>query len=203
MTRCCFLCLVGYLLINFYCGCSNSSHNSKEQGLTDATTKANPIIIKKNFDSLMLVDKNIQLEFYEELLEDKAFVDILEHSNLYFKDAMALLSVGHFTPAQAEICICAMQNLSVNDYVKFCKLYMSLYKRGKLSEQIIEDVISPDFLKKRIIIYNYDNPDVKALLESIRDDKTFPNKDFKKYIQNDILSGKAEKDLKAFDQGNE
>jgi hypothetical protein len=151
----------------------------------------------------MLVDKNIQLEFYEELLEDKAFVDILEHSNLYFKDAMALLSVGHFTPAQAEICICAMQNLSVNDYVKFCKLYMSLYKRGKLSEQIIEDVISPDFLKKRIIIYNYDNPDVKALLESIRDDKTFPNKDFKKYIQNDILSGKAEKDLKAFDQGNE
>ena len=125
----------------------------------------------------MSADKNLELDYYEELLNDKAFVDIFEHSAFYLNDAKAFLSNGYFSAMQVEICICAMQNLDGKHYIDFCKFCYSLYNQNKITSRVLEDAMGPDFLKKRIIIDNYYNPDVIALLDNLKNDRKM-GKDF-------------------------
>jgi hypothetical protein len=80
-----------------------------------------------------------------------------------------------------------MQNLKVNDYVKFCSTYAGLYDGKKIKEPMLETAISPNFLNKKIITENYTNPGVIALLQSIRS-KHGISTEFKKLIDG-TLSG--------------
>src|SRR5260221_6351027 len=150
--------------MSLYFGCSNNQSNEKHTS-NKGFSKVN--YHKKNFDSLMSADKNLELDYYEELLNDKVFVDIFEHSALYLNYAKAFLSNDHFNPMQVEICICAMQNLDGKHYIDLCKFCYSLYNQNKITSRVLEDAIGPDFLKKRIIIDNYNNPDVIALLDDL------------------------------------
>jgi len=177
-----------------YSSCSNTDQRNEKQASND--TKNDATYHKKNFDSLMSVDKNLHLDYYEELLNDKAFVSIYEHSSLYLNDAIAFLSKNNFNTMQAEVCICAMQNLDAKHYIGFCKFYLSLYENKRIVAGVLQDAILTDFLKKRIIIDNYTNPDVISLLNGLKNDKNM-TKDFRRDIP-DILSGKAKKDLDDF-----
>jgi hypothetical protein len=179
-------------------GCSNNNQNNQKQ-LSPARSDAH--YHKIDFVNFIDKRKKDSLDFYEELLADKAFLNILDHSEFYRNDVMSFLGKKSFNNMQVAICICAMQNLNANEYVDLCNLILSLYNDNKLPEGILEDAISPDFLRKRIIIYNYNNPRVIKLLKNIEDNKKISNKDFKKYLP-DILSGKSSKELKEFDENN-
>ena len=81
-----------------------------------------------------------------------------------------------------------MQSLSVPDYVNFCGICVSLYNNGKLTEQLLEQVIAPDFLKKNILAENYKNPDVIKLLNKLHNIRNLPKE--LKEITEEILAGK-------------
>jgi hypothetical protein len=192
------LAFFSFTIITLCQGCSNNSSNNQEQ-LSPA--KLYPNYHKIDFVNFIDKQKNDSLDFYEELLGNKAFVNILEHGEFYRNDVMTFLGKGNFNNMQVGICICAMQNLNVNDYVNLCDLILSLYNNNKLPEGILQDAICPNFLRKRIIINNFDNHRVIYLLTSIENNKKVTNKDFKKWLP-DILSGKSAKELKEFDENN-
>jgi len=179
-------------------GCLNNNQNSQKQL---SSPISDPNYQKIDFISFIDKRKNDTLDFYEALLADKAFVNILEHGEFYRNDVMTFLGKGNFNNMQVGICICAMQNLNMNDYVNLCNLILSLYNDNKVPEGILQDAISPNFLRKRIIINNYNNPRAINLLKSIERNKKVSNKDFRKWLPN-ILSGKSSKELKEFDENN-
>ncbi len=193
-----FIVFFSFTMIAVNQGCSNNSQNSQKHLVP---VKLDPHYHKIDFASFIDKRKNDTLDFYEALLADKAFVNIMEHGEFYRNDVMTFLDKGNFNNMQVAICICAMQNLNVDDYVKLCNLILSLYNDNKLPEGILQDAISPEFLRKRIIINNYNNPRVINLLKSIENNKKVSNKDFRKWLP-DILSGKSSKELKEFDENN-
>lgn len=187
-----------FMILALNQGCSNNKQNSQKQLVP---VRLDPHYHKIDFIGFIDKRKNDTLDFYEEMLGDKAFVNIMEHGEFYRNDVMTFLSKGNFNNTQVGICICAMQNLNVDDYVNLCDLILSLYNDNKLPEGILQDAVSPDFLRKRIIINNYGNPRVINLLKSIENNKKVSNKDFRKWLPN-ILSGKSSKELKEFDENN-
>jgi hypothetical protein len=81
-----------------------------------------------------------------------------------------------------------MQNLSVVDYVTFCRFYLKLYQDNRISEGMLKQAIFPNFLEKRIIEESYDEPHVIGLLNKIKNDKMI-SEGFKNEIKS-VLSGK-------------
>jgi hypothetical protein len=151
---------------------------------------------KKNFDSLMnVVVKTFPpngLDFSEGLLSSNAFVEIFEHSSIYFDDVTKLLTTERFNDLQASYCIYAMQNLTVTKYVELSRIYLRLYDEKKISEGMLNLLVTPNFLQKRIILENYTRADVEDILKTIS--KKNISIQFKETIKT-ILSGKYAKDL--------
>jgi hypothetical protein len=113
------------------------------------------------------------------------------------EDAIAFLSGEHINNTQQMVCLCAMQKLSKEDYVRFCNHLLILYDQIKVSEHTLEAAIMtpPSFPHNRIIVDNYRDPNVIKLLKNIEEDKKV-KKEIKEYVSN-ILSGKAKKDLES------
>ncbi|HZX59714.1 MAG TPA: hypothetical protein VFE54_13350, partial [Mucilaginibacter sp.] len=124
---------------------------------------------------------------YKGLLLDKAFLEIFEHSPSYFDDATKLLSKQNVTDNQAIICVLAMQNLNLDDYVKLCYFYIKLNDCNNISDDTIERLIL-GYLDIHIISENYNDPKVIAVLNAFKNDrKTSPT--VKNVIEN-ILARK-------------
>lgn len=192
-----------FLLLVAFCYSCSTDHcdcaDTRAKTFKSHLKIAGPDYHKINFNKFIDVQKNRTLEFHnEEILTDTAFVNVFEHSPVYFDDAMKFLQAGHFNAMQAHVCILAMQNLPVNDYVKLCDLYLSLFNQHKIAEGMLESAIMPNFLNIRVITNNYCDPKVKALLTSIINNKNVSKKEFKNYLS-DILSGKACRELLEFD----
>ena len=179
-----------------YYSCSNNKNQVK-----NASSSKQQVSIYHKIDFIKFIEarKNDSLDFREELLENKDFVNIFEHGKYYFDDFLSFLGTGKFNAMQVSICICAMQNLDLDHYVILCNLILSLRNQNKVSDGIVELTISPDFLHKRIIIDNYDNPNVIKLIQSIKNNKIISDKDLLNFLPN-ILSGKSSKELKEFDE---
>ncbi len=185
------------LLLIFCFSCSNN-HKSTVKTASAKSLSAN--YCKIHFDSLMAVYKNIELDWYGELLADKGFAGVYEHGDLYEDDAVSFLSQGHAIVMQEVICLCTMQRLSTAAYVRFCNRLLLLYNQNKINAYTLEYAITspPSFPHNRIIINNYNNPEVIKLLKSLQNDEKITRKEIKAYIP-DILSGKAKEDMDSSD----
>jgi hypothetical protein len=157
-----------------------------------------PINQKNNFDiSIKIIDITIGdsgLDYHEEILTDSNFLILFEHSNAYKEDAIRYLRNSEHTSQQLLICILAMQNLEINDYIDFCEAFTMLYEKGNIPEWVLIVLISPNFLKKHVIIENYSNPKVIKLLERINNYSS-ASKELKQNVT-EILSGQAWNELK-------
>jgi hypothetical protein len=101
-------------------GCSDKP-SAKQQSPLSATDYH-----KIDFIKFISERKNDTVDFYEGFLLDKEFVNVFEHGEFYKNDVNEFLNAGHFTYPQIAVCICAMQNLDVTDYVKLCNIVLSL-----------------------------------------------------------------------------
>lgn len=179
---------------------SDCSDRQKEQKNANVFEPENPTdsnYQKKNFDNLIVaIDKEIgtNLDRSEELLGNKKFVEIYDHSSVYLQDAIKFLLTDTLSGWRPFVCILAMQNLSVNDYTKFCNVLAELYEKDKIKEGMLQEAITPNFLEKRIIIKNYADPDVIKLLQRIQNNKKV-SKEFNDRIEG-ILSGTYLRDIK-------
>ena len=111
-----FIICIGY-------GCTGN--NQKPQKKSSSKT-ADPNYRKINFEKFIAEQKDDSLDFYGELLGDKKFVNVFEHSSFYLNDVTLFLNKGNYNSMQVCICICAMQNLDVHDYVRFCTYLLSI-----------------------------------------------------------------------------
>jgi len=193
--------LVSIILTINLCGCSNNNQSHKKTSSLEKSGAADLNYKEKNFDSLLKVNAHLDLTYYGELLNDKAFIDVMQHDSLYLGDAITFLTNNNFTQDQVAVCLCAMQYLKPDDYVKFCKLMLGLYDENKITHfALVEYAIwgPPGFLKNnRIVVNNYKNPEVIDLLRSIENDRKVPG-EIRKQIP-DILSGKTMEDLQDFE----
>ena len=73
---------------------------------------------------------------------------------------------------------------------------INLFEKDKISELQLENSIDPNFGKIRVIIKNYDTPEVKRLLNKIKNGKKISLK-FNSHI-NQILSGHEWRTIKKF-----
>ena len=129
---------------------------------------------KKNFDSTVIkIEKDLDssLTYDEELLYLPDFVDLYKHDSIYLDDAIQSLTREKLTGWKMYIAYYAMQNLDINDYLKYCKTYIDLFDQGKINEAWVEAAVMPHFLKYRIIAKNYKNPQVKELLTNLIEDR--------------------------------
>jgi hypothetical protein len=187
-----YLCLTTLALTQ---ACSN---NSRTQS---STKKPKTVYHKIDFNAFIGKHKNDSLDYYEALLSNKEFVNVLEHGEYYKDEVNTFLKRGEFTNMQVAVCICAMQNLKVNDYVKLCTIILTLYNNNELPEKLLEHAIDPDFLRKHILAYHYKEPCVTSLIKSIENDPKVTDKDLRAWLP-DVLSGKSAKDLHQFEKEN-
>jgi hypothetical protein len=184
--------LIAISCTNFSIGCSGSNPSSKIKGdagdklmIMDSNYK------KSGYDTTILVieRKAVNNVSWDELFGIKEFKDLYEHSPFYIDDAIELLGRDNFTLTSKKISINSMQRLSIEDYTRFCNECKSLYDKGKITEDILEWAINPNFSNRHLIVRNYEDASVIKLLESIKNDPKISTT-FKKSIDN-ILSGKA------------
>jgi hypothetical protein len=126
---------------------------------------------KMNFDSLLnLIQKQmpIELDVNEQFLLNKSFAEIFEHGTCYVDDAVHTLKEESITKDRAGICLLAMQNISVDDYLKIGDAYLELFTKDKIPEPMLQTYLFPGILDKNILLDNYDNRDVIALLTRIK-----------------------------------
>ena len=181
---------VVYVVISFFMimlfSCSHKNDKRKEK----ISSIKNLNYQKKNFDSLMtvIIDKfSSGLDFSEALLTNKAFLEIYDHAPNYLDDVIQKLTAQRFSVEEASYSIYAMQNLSTSDYCKLCRVYVSLFREKRISEGMLESVITPNFLGKKIIAENYQKADVRLVLIDIQTNCKISN-EFNKIIGK-ILAG--------------
>ena len=139
---------------------------------------------KKNFDTLLrAVAKQVPAEMDEldQYMESDAFEEIFDHGSSYFPDVKKLLMSHHFTDTQAFICVLAMQNLGVDDYVELGNMYLTLYNDHLISEGTLEAVIIPNFLSINILKDNKYDPKVITFLDAVHHAKI--STDFKDIVE--------------------
>lgn len=161
------------ILSLLFCNCG-----SKNEQLQDEKPYAYDPNYKKLDFRKFIKDNDGPLDTYNELLVNKEFTNILEHGRYYFSDVLSLLNSDHLTPGQVAVSVCAVQNLNVHDYVKLCNVILYKYDEGKLPFGTLEHAISPNFWIKRIIINNYENTEVIALINKIQHDKKITDSNF-------------------------
>ena len=124
---------------------------------------------------------------WEALFADTSFVNLCEHSLDYVDSAIQFISNDKFDYHQKMTCILSMQKLSIKNYTRLLEVCINLFEKDKISELQLENSIDPNFGKRRVIIKNYDTPEVKRLLNKIKNGKKISLK-FNSHI-NQILSG--------------
>jgi hypothetical protein len=176
--------------IFLFCTCTDKKKDKQSSLNNNLKSRSDSNFNKKNFDSLIVnIDTSIgtSLDYSEELLANPSFMEIYNHSNSYFGDALNFISKDSLSGWHPYVCILVMQNLPISEYMKFCNVYLNLFEKGKISEGILHVLIDPNFFKKRVIPKNFNNPEVIKFLNKVLDNGKVSN-EFKVRIKT-ILSG--------------
>jgi len=151
---------------------------------------------KLNYDSTILSIKKavVDLTSSSALFGVKDFIALYENPTLYQEDAIAFLSEEKYSHEEKAIAVYTMQRSELKDYIIFFRKAVSLFHEGKINEAILSETISSSINKRYIIIKNYDNRDVSAILKELKESEKVSS-DLKERIEN-ILSGKSWKGVK-------
>jgi|SRR5579859_3236077 len=168
---------------------------------TSNRTKVDTLYKKANFDSTILVldERSKDSETWDVFFDFKEFKDIHEHSPIYLKDAMKFLSNESYSERQKKLCLCSMQRAPLEGYVKIVVQCKELYDNDKISEGPLDWAIVPNFSKAHTIARNYNDDNVRDVLNNILQDKKIST-DLKETVK-DILSGVLWKNIREI-EGN-
>jgi hypothetical protein len=193
--------LFKFLTVPFYLGfcvgCSDPASSSQTQNYSInklVTMDTNYKTVGYDTTILIIEKKAMNNVSWDGLFDIKEFINLYENSGFYIDSAIDLLGRKEFTNVQKKISINTMQMARLDDYLKLCKKCKILYDNGEISEDILSWVISPNFSNRYLIVKNYRNSNVIALLKSIKDESKVSN-EFTKSIEN-ILSGKTWEQIK-------
>jgi hypothetical protein len=180
----------GLVTILFY-SCTSNQKKNEDKGLINDTDSIGSTHPRIAFDSaIKTIDSSMGISWdrNDKLILIPTFRELYEHSSSYLSDDIRYLSDSNITYRQAAICLYAMQNLQIEDYLKVCKIFLDLFNKHKISENLLSSAIMPNFLEHKNIVNNYNNPHVVEFLKTVRDNEQVSS-ELKDNIQN-ILGGR-------------
>lgn len=177
------------LVIKFFCACTNLTPTNNMKANDNKSQALDINYQRVGYDTtILLVDRKCETcETWDAFFNIKEFINIYEHSNLYMTEALLFLSNDKYTDRQKKTCICSMQRTTIENYIKICKQCKDLFDTGKVTESILAWAIAPNFSNRYLIVRNFNNENVKILLQSVKDDPKVST-GFKDTVET-ILSG--------------
>ncbi len=132
------------------------------------------------------------------LIDSELFVEIWKNPRAYQQDVIKLIVDKKITEVQKEIAVLSMNNLPLNDFLKYCEIIIGLRKANKINNDVFLIAIFPGYDWNTKLQENYKEPKVRQLLLKIKGSELLPDKSTKtfdnKYID-EILSGKTLKHI--------
>jgi hypothetical protein len=151
---------------------------------------------------VLVIDKAMGNDFfgtilgYDVLRAYRPFNDLASHASDQIDACIDFISNAHPTLQQIHIAILSMHQLKVHDYVRFARKIVDLYDRRLIIYPELVSVIFPDQSWSTVIAENYNDPEIRTLLENIAA-RPDVEANAKSEIA-DILSGNAWEDLQEF-----
>lgn len=189
--------LICGFFVTFWSGCSGFDSSPKnKKGVDKKITLMDTNYLKLDYITTILIieKKSVNNVSWDELFGIKEFVNLFEHSSFYIDSAIQFLGRKDFTNTQKRISINSVQRAKLEDYIRLCEECKMLYDTNKISENILEWAINPNFSNRYLIVRNYDKSIVINILNNIKSDSKISH-DFKKRIDK-ILTGESWKKLK-------
>ncbi|KYP13484.1 MAG: hypothetical protein A1D16_12365 [Flavihumibacter sp. CACIAM 22H1] len=131
-----------------------------------------------SFDStILLIEKKVvDLTSAEDLFAVQEFVGIYENPHLFSGDAISFIYRADRTDQQKLIAVYSMQKLSLNEYLKIFEKAIAQFNNSKLSEVVLENIISAPIGKEKIILNNSRNQSVLKLLNELKNNSRVSEK---------------------------
>lgn len=175
-------------------GCGFSSERKQKNNKSNNYKKDTIMIFSHKI--LAIEKKVVDLTSPSDLFMFQDFIKIYEKPNLYKESALDFISQRETTEQQKTITLYSMHNLDIQNYLDIIRTLYNLFLKDEIKVNLLEMAITYPFSQNHLIISNFDNSDVRQLLNQIRNTEEVSNK-FKLSIDN-ILSGKTWKKIKKF-----
>lgn len=182
-----FIVILGVLIM----GCDATTSLPSYQLQNPATMQE----IKQFANTIEQIGNEVdRLDQPDDLFELKMFQIIYENPSVYLASAIALIEREDVKPYHKKIIGYSMQRLPPEQFVGFVSLIVKTVEQGKTSLDILETTAFTllNWGRQTLIMY-YQDPSVQALLNRILNLSNL-SVTRKKYIQENILTGKAKQD---------
>lgn len=126
--------------------------------------------------------------------QEEEYYYFYHNANKYYDSAKKLLKCENLNSYKKRMIVYLMYGLKFNKYLDFVKYCYSAFEKKLISEKVLLSSIISYYTNEDHVIKNYNNSDVKILLNKIRNN-TVITEEFRKYI-NDVLIGKVWEDKK-------
>ena len=139
-----------------------------------------------------LDSKIIDLTWTGELFKHEGFRKIYYDSEIYLKDALEALKNQDLSEQAKIITVLSMQNLSLANWLYFSKTALFFLESNLISASIFRWIIFQSYDWNTKFAENYLDPEVKELMLKFTKSNVV-NEDIKKYVEEEIITGKARK----------
>ena len=183
-----------------FCCCQQSTANRNGQvnnKVQDQLTCSESIPEMKYEEAILAIDTLVRnFESASLLFGEEKFVCLYENGKQFKEEAIKFLALTTVTQRQKLISVYSMQGLGLDDYVRYVEGSAPLYRDGVINEKLMDLIICANVPEKYILVRNYDNPQVRSLLQDI---KSYPNctDEFKRSIYK-ILTGITWNEIESF-----
>ncbi|HBL58677.1 MAG TPA: hypothetical protein DDZ80_09220 [Cyanobacteria bacterium UBA8803] len=138
--------------------------------------------------------KIVDLTWPGGLFEYEEFRNIYVHPEMYKAEALAALNSQALTEQQKIIVALSMQNLELSNFLVFSREVLSLLEKGTISQAVFDWAVFPSYDWNTKWVDNRTAVEVQQILAEISNSKSV-SEEKKKYIQEEIITGMAEKQV--------
>lgn len=137
----------------------------------------------------------VDLTWSKGLFNYDFFREVYADPTLYAEVALKALESSNISEQEQLIITFSMQNLALNDYMQFCGKLLILFENKKVSNKVMRFAIFPTYDWNTKLADYYEDTDVNRFLVELVDTNGLEIR-IKELIQNEILTGKAKKNIK-------
>jgi hypothetical protein len=143
-----------------------------------------------------IADKIKDLTIYDDLFDIKEFLEIYENPQAYLEAVIVLISQTNLPVLNKQIISLSMQKLPLTQFLVLISTTSEAVEQQVTDAEVLELMLFPPFNWGAQLAINYENPEVRALLEQIV--KMPQLSDNTRTLVDKILTGRAKQDLQQY-----
>lgn len=143
-----------------------------------------------------IADTVKDLTVYDDLFDIKEFLEIYENPQPYLKATIVLISRTDLPILNKQIIALSMQKLPLTQFLVLISATFEAVEQQVTDAEILKLMLFPPFNWGAQLAMNYENPEVRALLDQIA--KMPQLSDNTKILINKILTGRAKQDFQHY-----